>query len=77
MTYPSLLVILGGATLLAAQCVDGKNKTQDARKDESLLYQEQTENVLGNEKPETYVELNGVKYYSRIDGKDISDLVKK
>ncbi|MDP3698331.1 MAG: hypothetical protein Q8R47_01975 [Nanoarchaeota archaeon] len=35
------------------------------------------QNVLGNEKPETYVEINGIKYYSRIDGEDISDLVKK
>jgi len=35
------------------------------------------ENVIGDEKPETYVEINGVKYYSHVDGKDISDLVKK
>ncbi|MEK6939543.1 MAG: hypothetical protein AABX31_02340 [Nanoarchaeota archaeon] len=35
------------------------------------------ENVLGNGKPETYIEVNGVKYYSHVDGKDISDLVKK
>lgn len=34
------------------------------------------QNLLGNEKPETYVEINGVKYYSHIDGKEISDLVK-
>lgn len=35
------------------------------------------QNVLGNEKPETYVEVNGVKYYSHVDGKEISDLVKE
>ncbi len=34
-------------------------------------------NVRGNEKPETYVEVNGVKDYSHIDGKDLSDLVKE
>ncbi|HLD40287.1 MAG TPA: hypothetical protein VJB13_04050 [Candidatus Nanoarchaeia archaeon] len=34
-------------------------------------------NVLGNEQPEIFVEVNGVKYYSHVDGKDISDLVKK
>ena len=34
-------------------------------------------NVRGNEKPETYVEVGGVKYYSHIDGKDLSDLVKE
>lgn len=41
---------------------------------EQKVYQQ---NVLGNEKPETYVEVNGVKYYSHIDGKEISDLVKE
>lgn len=40
-------------------------------------YSEQRQNVLGNEKPETYVEVDGVKYYPHIDGKDISDLVKE
>lgn len=35
------------------------------------------QNVLGNEKPETYIEVNGVKYYSHIDGKELSDLVKE
>jgi len=35
------------------------------------------QNVLGNEKPETYVEVDGVKYYSHIDGKEISDLVEE
>jgi len=35
------------------------------------------QNILGNGKPETYVEVNGVKYYSHIDGKEISDVVKE
>ena len=34
-------------------------------------------NILGDDKPETYVEVDGVKYFSHIDGKDISDLVKE
>jgi hypothetical protein len=36
-----------------------------------------TQNVLGNNQPETYIIKDGVRYYSRIDGKDISDLLKK
>ncbi len=32
--------------------------------------------VLGAEKPEIYIEHNNVKYYSHVDGKEISDLVK-
>jgi hypothetical protein len=30
----------------------------------------------GNNQPETYVEVGGVKYFSRIDGKELSDLVR-
>lgn len=38
------------------------------------IHQEQ---VIGKVAPETYVELNGVKYYSHIDGKSVEDLVKR
>ena len=34
-------------------------------------------NVLGDERPETYIEVNGVKYFSRFDGRDVSDLVRR
>jgi len=37
----------------------------------------QQQDVRGNEKPETYVEINGVKYYSHIDGKELSDVVRE
>jgi hypothetical protein len=30
----------------------------------------------GNNQPETYVEVGGIKYFSRIDGKELSDLVR-
>ncbi len=32
--------------------------------------------VIGGEKPEVYIEKDGVKYYSHVDGKEISDLFK-
>ena len=32
-------------------------------------------NVIGNEAPDIYIEKDGVKYFSHIDGKDISNLV--
>lgn len=32
--------------------------------------------VLGTEKPEIYIEHKGVRYFSHVDGKEISDLVK-
>ncbi len=35
----------------------------------------QDRNVLGGEAPESFIDLGGVRYYSHIDGKDISDLV--
>jgi len=35
------------------------------------------QNILGNPQPETYIVKDGVKYFSRIDGKDISDLLNK
>lgn len=35
----------------------------------------ESKNVCGGAEPATYIELNGVRCYLRIDGKDISDLV--
>lgn len=32
--------------------------------------------VLGGDKPDIYIERNGIKYYSHVDGKEISDLFK-
>lgn len=37
----------------------------------------QQKNICGDEGPESFIELGGIKYYSRIDDKDISDLVCK
>lgn len=34
-------------------------------------------NVIGNKQPDVYIEKDGVKYFSHIDGKDISDLVNE
>ena len=33
--------------------------------------------VIGNEKPDLFIERDGVKYFSQVDGKKISDLVKE
>lgn len=35
-----------------------------------------SQNILGGPEPETYVTVNGIKYFSKIDGKEISDVVK-
>ena len=35
------------------------------------------DNVLGAEEPETYVIKNGVKYFSKIDGRDITDILNE
>ena len=32
--------------------------------------------VIGNEIPEIFIEINNARYYSHVDGKEISDLVK-
>ncbi len=67
-----------GGVVIVTNYVDSKSKTQKTTTESNFVsYQEQTQNVLGNEKPETYLEINGIKYYSRVDGKEISDLVKK
>ena len=33
--------------------------------------------VIGNEKPDLFIERDGVKYFSQVDGKNISNLVKE
>ena len=33
--------------------------------------------VIGNEEPDTFIERDGVKYFSHADGQSISDLVKE
>ncbi len=35
------------------------------------------QDVIGNNQPERYILKDGIKYYSHLDGKDISDLLKK
>ncbi len=35
------------------------------------------ENVRGDERPEVYIEMSCIKYYSHIDGRSIDDLVCK
>lgn len=35
------------------------------------------DNVLGAEEPETYVLKDGVKYFSKIDGRDITDILNE
>lgn len=41
-------------------------------KDSASIVQQ---NVIGNQQPEIYIEKDGVKYFSHIDGKDISHLI--
>ncbi len=33
--------------------------------------------IIGNEKPDIFIERDGVRYFSHVDGKDISDLLPK
>ena len=33
--------------------------------------------AIGNEKPDVFIEKDGVLYFSQVDGKNISDLVKE
>ncbi|MBI4148125.1 hypothetical protein HY490_02435 [Candidatus Woesearchaeota archaeon] len=33
--------------------------------------------AIGGEAPDVYIERDGVKYFSHVDGKDIADLVKE
>lgn len=35
----------------------------------------ETRNVLGNEAPETFIEAQRVRFYSKIDGQSLDDLV--
>lgn len=64
----AVLAAVGAVTYMTCQGPGRENLN------ENKIYHQ---NVLRNEKPETYVEVNGVKYFSHIDGKDLSDLVKK
>lgn len=41
--------------------------------EQSILQQK---NVMGGPQPELYIEHDGVRYFSQVDGKDISELVK-
>ena len=74
MTYDlGAKIILGmGAVVSAITLGLGSYILYDSTKEKVTQ-----QNVRGNEKPETYVEVNGVKYYSHIDGKEISDVVKE
>lgn len=44
--------------------------TNYVEKPEPVIQQQ----VLGKDKPEIYIEREGVKYFSHVDGKEISDL---
>ncbi len=41
---------------------------------DDLLYQQQ---AIGNSIPDVYIERDGVKFFSQVDGKNIEDLLSK
>ncbi len=58
---------IGGALYIGYQMVDNY-----LIKGPEPVVQQQ---VFGTNKPEIYIERNGVKYFSYVDGREISDLV--
>lgn len=57
--------------------VDSHSFREEDERANRIVLEYRTENVQGGPEPETYVEWNGVRCYLRIDGKDISDLVRE
>lgn len=56
---------------------------ESSRKNIQHYFQRPTEssaiiqrNILGNPQPEVYIERDGMRYFSHIDGQDISNLVQ-
>lgn len=80
MTTDKLLNYIGVSAMLvtigSGSCVVYNACTKFDAIYSSTKISVQHQNILGSEKPETYVEMNGVKYFSHIDGKEISDLIK-
>ena len=73
-TFWGRMVVLGG--VLAGITLSYKSMMQASRdysQANSGIVQRQ---VLGGSRLEVYIERDGVKYFSHIDGKEISDLVK-
>lgn len=56
--------------------VDSYSFREEDERANRIVQEFRTENVRGGPEPETYVTINGIKYFSKIDGKDIGDLIK-
>lgn len=67
MTYS--FAITTGLTIATGLTVGLKNLFQD-----NLLYQQQ---IIGSSIPDVYIETNGVKYFSHIDGRSIEEIVSQ
>lgn len=65
ITFLTAVVGLTSLSFSAYYLIDGYLKKQEP------VVQQQ---VLGIDKPEIYIERDGVKYFSHVDGKEISDL---
>ncbi len=64
-----ITTMIGGSLFTGYQIMDNYL----IKKSEPIVQQQ----VLSGEKPEIYIERDGVKYFSHVDGKEISDLVNQ
>ena len=73
-TYWGRTFVLGAATALAAIGCYGMYRivVADYTHNTSEIIQK---NVRGNPSPEVYIERDGVRYYSHLDGKSLDELV--
>ncbi len=71
----STKIFLGASIALASFCFYGLSSdvaAQYTRKASEIIQK----NVRSNPSPEVYIERDGVRYYSHVDGKSIDELVK-
>lgn len=64
---------LGSICGIGKYYVDSHRFREEDERANRIVLEFRTENVLGGPEPETYVKINGMKYFSKIDGKDIGD----
>lgn len=73
-TSIGLCILLGGLGIGACAYLESRAEVEKIRAKNSQLVQERDLN--GNGKPERYIEFNGQKYFSTIDGKDLEESLK-
>ena len=75
-TFWGRMVVLGGAVAgiaLTYNCITQATDDDSEARRANYIFQRQQ---IGDLRPDIYIERDGVKYFSHIDGKEISDLVK-